>query len=202
MQSWGFDSEHNQRNSALFPTKSALAGMCCAALGLTRGCSREREFLEQFQRVRMLAIDLAGNRTGRLKDFHTVQNTITAERDIKDCHITHRVYLTDAEFAIILEGDSSLMETLGAALANPVWGLWLGRKSCIPSAPVFCGVKSSREEAVTTAIGTCDLNSFASQEDAATFSEGSDSLQDNALCFDSEKRRFSARRIRMHRGKN
>ena len=37
LQSWGFDSQYNRRNTALMPTKSALAGMCCAALGFGRG---------------------------------------------------------------------------------------------------------------------------------------------------------------------
>jgi CRISPR system Cascade subunit CasD len=34
LQSWGFDSQYNRRNTGLMPTKSAIAGMCCAALGL------------------------------------------------------------------------------------------------------------------------------------------------------------------------
>jgi len=202
LQSWGFDSEHNQRKTALFPTKSAIAGMCCAALGFSRGSAEESGFLEQFRNVRMTAVDLAGNRTGRLQDFHTVQATMTADGKTKDCHITHRAYLTDAEFAVILEGENPLMERIGAALADPVWGLWLGRKSCIPSAPVFCGLKNSREEALSMAIGEDDLASYAYQEDATSFAEGVDSLQDNAISFDSEKRLFSGRRIRTHHGKN
>ncbi len=32
LQSWGFDSQYSRRSTGLMPTKSALAGMCCADL--------------------------------------------------------------------------------------------------------------------------------------------------------------------------
>ena len=33
LQSWGFDSQYSRRSTALMPTRSAIGGMCCAALG-------------------------------------------------------------------------------------------------------------------------------------------------------------------------
>ena len=33
MQAWGFESQYNRRNTGRFPTKSALAGLICAAFG-------------------------------------------------------------------------------------------------------------------------------------------------------------------------
>ena len=48
LQSWGFDSQYNRRNTGLMPTKSALAGMCCAALGFGRGSDEEQAFLAKF----------------------------------------------------------------------------------------------------------------------------------------------------------
>src|SRR5512138_2038795 len=85
LQSWGFDSQYNRRNTGLMPTKSAIAGICCAALGLPRGSVGEQEFLASFGKVSMTAIAIPRNRAKselavrRLQDYHTVQNTRTAE---------------------------------------------------------------------------------------------------------------------------
>jgi len=200
LQSWGHDSEHNRRNTALFPTKSAVAGLCCAALGLDRGSPQERDFLVRFCALRMLAIDLAGDRVRRLTDFHTVQNTIKAEGGLKECHITHRVYLTDAEFGVVLEGDAELLATIAGALGDPVWGVWLGRKSCVPSRPVLEGVEPTREAALLRLLGDRPIASFAHQEEVGTFEEGVDTLQDAPESFESGRRVFSSRRVRTHRG--
>ena len=62
LQSWGFDSQYNRRNTGLMPTKSAIAGMCCAALGFPRGSDEEHTFLASFGKVKMTAI--AFPRTG------------------------------------------------------------------------------------------------------------------------------------------
>ena len=56
LQSWGFDSQYNRRNTGLMPTKSAIAGICCAALGYARGTEKEHKFLSSFGKVRMTAI--------------------------------------------------------------------------------------------------------------------------------------------------
>jgi CRISPR system Cascade subunit CasD len=98
LQSWGFDSQYNRRNTGLMPTKSAVAGMCCAALGYPRGSDKEHNFLSMFGAVRMTAIAIPRNGlkkelpVGRLQDYHTIQNTKTADGKNKDCHITHRQY--------------------------------------------------------------------------------------------------------------
>ncbi len=94
LQSWGFDSQYNRRNTGLMPTKSAIAGICCAALGFTRGSKKEQLFLASFGKVPMIAIAIPHNGTKkelpvrRLQDYHTIQNTKTAEGKSKECHIT------------------------------------------------------------------------------------------------------------------
>ena len=102
IQSWGFDSQYNRRNTGLMPTKSGIAGMCCAALGLPRGSDKEHEFLAS-RTVRMIAIAIPRNGgkkelpVRQLQDYHTVQNTRRASGAINDdCVLTHRHYLTDA----------------------------------------------------------------------------------------------------------
>lgn len=204
LQSWGFDSQYNRRNTGLMPTKSGIAGICCAALGYSRGSDDERSFLKEFASLRMTSIaDIPRNgkqktcRPTRLQDYHTVQNTRRASGSINtDCVLTHRQYLVDAAFGILLEGDGSLLHKIAAALKQPRWGIWLGRKSCIPSAPVLIGLEVTKKGAMRLLIGEEDIESFDRQEEVEIFSEGRDSLPDNAVSFGIEERSYSPRRVR------
>lgn len=203
LQSWGYDSQYNRRNTGLMPTKSAIAGMCCAALGLPRGSAGEEEFLVAFGKTSMTAIAIprAGVKkelpVRRLQDYHTVQNTRRASGAINnDCVLTHRQYLTDAFFGVLLEGEALLLKRVADALENPVWGIWLGRKACIPTAPVLAGLKSNRTEALSLLIGEKPLESFTRQEDVENFADGRDSLPDMPVSFASERRLFSPRRVK------
>lgn len=206
LQSWGFDSQYNRRNTGLMPTKSAIAGMCCAALGLPRGSNKEQEFLVSFGTVRMTAIAIPRNGikkelpVRRLQDYHTVQKTKTADGENKDCHITHRQYLTDAAFGVLLEGDAGLLGKIAVALADPVWGIWLGRKTCIPSAPVLVGLKENKDDALRLLIGDKTLVSFTRQEEVENFADGRDSLPDTPISFATEQRLFSPRRVKTEQG--
>jgi CRISPR system Cascade subunit CasD len=206
LQSWGFDSQYNRRNTGLLPTKSAVAGMCCAALGYPRGSDKEHNFLSMFGAVRMTAIAIPRNElkkdllVRRLQDYHTVQNTKTADGKSKDCHITYRQYLTDAAFGILLKGDAAHLCEIATALADPKWGIWLGRKACIPSAPILAGLKDNRGDALRLLIGEKPLESFTRQEEVENFADGRDSLPDTPLSFAIERRLFSPRRVRTHQG--
>lgn len=208
LQSWGFDSQYNRRNTGLMPTKSGIAGMCCAALGLPRGTDEEKEFFVSFEKVFMTAIAIPRNLgekelpVRRLRDYHTVQNTRRASGSInKDCVLTHRQYLTDAAFGVLLEGDESVLVKISTALADPKWGIWLGRKTCIPSSPVFVGLKDNKDDALQLLIGEKPLESFSRQEDVENFAEGSDSLPDAPVSFATEGRVFSPRRVRTTQAK-
>jgi CRISPR system Cascade subunit CasD len=203
LQSWGVDSQFSRRNTGLLPTKSGIAGMCCAAFGHPRGSLAEKEFLKVFASLRMTAVVIPRmNASGkslpvrRLSDYHTVQNTRRASGAINtDCVLTHRQYLCDALFGVVLEGRDEMLRSIADALADPVWGLWLGRKACIPSAPVLAGLKENREEAFRLLLGDLPLEAFIRQEEAASFGEGLDSLPDLAISFASERRLFSPRRV-------
>ncbi|MGA2546247.1 MAG: type I-E CRISPR-associated protein Cas5/CasD [Rectinemataceae bacterium] len=208
LQSWGFDSQYNIRNTSLMPTKSAIAGMCCAALGFPRGSEDEKEFLTAFAKLKMTAIAIPRRKGSlpldvrRLEDYHTVQNTRKADGSIKESHITHRYYLTDAGFGVVLEGNRTLLAKISGdsggpqySLANPKWGIWLGRKACIPTAPVFVGKFDTKEEALALLIGESPIDSYTRQEEVRVFSDGTDSLSDQAIAFKSERREFAPRRI-------
>ncbi len=226
LQSWGFDSQYNRRNTGLMPTKSAIAGMCCAALGWPRGSKEEQDFLISFGEIRMTAIAIPRNGVKkdlpvrRLQDYHTVgggydpddlserRSITTSAEDGKPrakngqalAVLTRRQFLTDAAFGVLLEGDAILLSEMATALADPKWGIWLGRKNCIPTAPVFAGLKSNCDDALRLLIGEKTLESFTRQEDAADFSDGCDSIPDMAVSFDSDHRLFAPRRVRTLQG--
>lgn len=212
LQSWGFDSQYSRRNTGLMPTKSAIAGMCCAALGYGRGSQEERDFLAPFTNMHMTAIAIPRiiNKQGkpvelsvrRIQDYHTVQNTLRANGAIKNaCELTYRQYLVDAAFGVLLEGEAALLGDIASAVKDPVWGLWLGRKSCIPSTPVFAGIWMDKDKALQSLLGSEPLDSFTYQEDVACFVDGHDSLPDLPVSFTSANRQFSPRRVKTHQGR-
>jgi len=56
----------------------------------------------------------------------------------KDGVVSHRFYLADAAFLIAFEGnDRTLLEKVYLKLKNPTWPLALGRKSYLPSEPIW-----------------------------------------------------------------
>jgi CRISPR system Cascade subunit CasD len=203
LQAWGVDSQYSRRNTGLMPTKSAVLGMCCAALGLPRGSDVEAEWLERLRATRMLAIAIPRScgksakplPVRRLTDYHTVQDTKTAEGKTKDTHLTFRQYLCDAAFAVVLNGPRDVLKKVSAALADPVWGVWLGRKACAPTAPVNGGVFDIEADALRILIGDVDLAAFTHQREVDTFESGGDTLPDQPVSFDSAQRAHAPRRV-------
>ena len=205
LQSWGTSSQYNRRMTDILPSRSAVTGMLCAALGLSRGSDEEQAFLMEMVSVRMLTVAvprmLEGRRlpVRRMEDYHTVQNTLKAGGTFKDCHITRRQFLLDASFRVFLSGERLLMEKIGAALQDPVWGLWLGRKACIPSAPVFAGLFDDERQALAVCVPG-DTAGCIFSRDAASFADGTDSVSDMSLSFASSSRAFALRRVRLKHG--
>lgn len=205
LQAWGSASQYNRRLTDLLPSRSAVTGMLCAALGLGRGSTEETDFLREMTGVRMLAVAVPRRMGGtalpvrRLEDYHTVQDTAKADGGLKDCHITRRQYLLDAAFRVFLSGSRALLEKAGAALQDPVWGLWLGRKSCIPTAPVFAGIFADEQAAIAACVPE-GLDGCLRSRDALSFAEGTDSVADMPLSFTSSARAFALRRVRLDHG--
>jgi CRISPR system Cascade subunit CasD len=66
-----------------------------------------------------------------LHDYHTAKSE-------KSAYVTNRYYLSDAKFTVGLEGnDLALLQRIADKLLNPVWPLFLGRRSCPPAERVF-----------------------------------------------------------------
>lgn len=130
LQSWDTQSRFGVRTTGREPSKSGVVGLLCAALGRSR-----TEPVDDLGALRMgVRVDKEGS---ILRDWHTAQNVLKAGGGIKDTETSTRYYLSDAAFLVGLEGDKSLLEQLHAALRRPHWMLFLGRKACPPSLPVY-----------------------------------------------------------------
>jgi CRISPR system Cascade subunit CasD len=214
LQSWGFDSRFQRRTTDLHPTKSGVIGLICASMGVGKGTAQEREMLPQLTAVKMTSIALPreSNPVRRMEDFHTVLNTRRASGKMNDDPVvTRRQYLVDACFGIILDGDRVLLGRIGSGLQDPVWGVWLGRKSCIAARPLFVAMHDTRGDAwraILRSLGRDEespIESFTRVEDVDEFADGTDSYNDQPVSFgqpesSSEGRVYTVRRVRVEPG--
>lgn len=135
MQSWGTTSRFDERDTGKEPSKSGVVGLLAAALGIDR-----EVWSEELQALAALTMGVRHDRPGVLKrDYQTAQHIISADRSkVHETAVTTRDYLADAVFLVGLEGaDRGLLERAHGALWNPVWPLALGRKSYVPSEPIW-----------------------------------------------------------------
>jgi len=174
MQAWGATSRFQRRETESFPVKSALTGMVAAALGIDKHSDDEADRLAPLAALRVTVYRLAKGKKGkgtrdevlRLVDFHTVgggydKNASPMEKlsipkkasgPPFGTVITRRTYLTDARFAAVFEGDIDAIQAAAAALADPCWGVWFGRKTCLPALPLSPTVGESGEAALAALL--------------------------------------------------
>ena len=134
MQSWGTTSRFDERDSQLEPSKSGVLGLLCAALG--------RDRAEPVADLAALRMGVRVDREGLLmRDYQTATGVLiaaNAKPDLGRTVVSPRYYLADAAFLVGLEGsDAALLAACQAALQAPCWPLALGRKSYLPSLPVW-----------------------------------------------------------------
>ncbi len=158
LQAWGERGRWSVRDTAPEPTKSGVIGLIACALGY-RADEQIRPLSEKSR------MGVRCDAPGRLiTDYHTVgggydyPTLLTAEGKPKfssgkpHTEITWRDYLCDASFLVALQSeDETLIAQMAHALQHPVWPVYLGRKSCPPSRPIFDGIGQykSLEEALT-----------------------------------------------------
>ena len=166
LQSWGVGAKFNFRPSMSFPSRSGIVGMLAAASGIDRG---DDVWLQEVNKLSFTMSVFAHNDCygTRIVDYHTVgggnDNVVFRKKDpwryrmavskfdggVKT-ELTYREYLQDSSFGVIIFGDNDLVHTvkkLATAVQSPVWGVWLGRKSCIPTEPIFAGLYDDIESA-------------------------------------------------------
>lgn len=160
LQSWGADSRFDFRQTLDFPTKSGIYGMLLASSG---DSGPQEQLLSRMADAPLTVVSFASP-TGRLRDFHMVGNGYDEKDKWESLHIprtntgakavgggakrTFRYYLQDRAFAAFLGLPDDLAEKFAASLQTPVFDLYLGRKCCVPSDPVFQGLYDSEAAAL------------------------------------------------------
>jgi CRISPR system Cascade subunit CasD len=100
------------------------------------------------------------------------------------------------------------LERVAAALTDPVWGVWFGRKSCIPAEPVCRGLADTEPQARHALIGDESIDEFTTVSEASDFADGTDSISDQPVSFGDgassgpDKRQFAVRRIKLIPGRS
>jgi CRISPR system Cascade subunit CasD len=195
MQSWGVQSCFGVRDTGLEPSKSGVLGLVCAALGIDRSDDQSLVPLDA------LKMGVRVDREGVLKvDYHTAKNVLKAGGGVKDTELSNRYYLADGLFLVGLEGDLALLERIHAALRNPVWPLFLGRKAFVPGEPIWLldGLKPGR--ALEDALKEYhSLSTRPTPEGLRLVLEdqqnGSIVRSDQPLSFAQDNRRYAPRRL-------
>jgi CRISPR system Cascade subunit CasD len=141
-----------------FPAKSMMTGMLANALGLER---QEGKVLQALQDKLIMGSRIESQER-LLRDFQTVelsksdQGWTTRERvegraggagSYAAPHLRYRDYWTDANTTVVLRTHSAAPFTLDqveSALREPARPLFIGRKSCIPSAFILNGDVSAK----------------------------------------------------------
>lgn len=155
LQSWGLAARWDVRDTSYEPTKSGVIGLLGASLGLARGDAR-LETLDQ-----KLRFGVRVEHPGRkITDYQTITDYLptaggaykmsgsktasTLEAARKNgapaTVISPRDYLEDAAFLVALEarsGGEDELEAAAHAVQHPRWPLFLGRRACPPSRPLF-----------------------------------------------------------------
>jgi len=139
MQSWGTTSRFDQRDTGKEPSKSGVLGLLAAALGI------DRENWKDLELLTCLSMGVRHDRPGIPKrDYQSAgcaesYTIIKADGTLsRDGVVSYRFYIADAAFLVALEGNNrAVLEKAHASLQNPAWPLALGRKSYLPSEPIW-----------------------------------------------------------------
>jgi CRISPR system Cascade subunit CasD len=146
MQAWGTESRLQLRRSDAFPSKSGVIGLILCAMGV-----RREDAGPKAGRLATLRMGVRIDRAGvSIWDYHTAGAGIgirqakggiklTASTKEPEAQLSRREYLCDASFLVALQGASQIVGEVATALQDPVWPTYLGRKSCVPTEPMFAG---------------------------------------------------------------
>ena len=148
MAAWGEQAVGQVRRSAAHPSKSAVLGLCAAAMGIKREDEDQQNALATSLRfgTEVLAVG------SLIKDYHTTQvppkrtkvhhlytrKDELAEPDLGTI-LSSREYRQDALFKAVLwqaDGEREKLDEIADKLKQPHYHLYLGRKSCPLALPL------------------------------------------------------------------
>lgn len=133
LQAWGGPVVGDNRPTLPFPTRSGVLGLVGACLGIRRSDDVRLLALADEARVHV-RVDAAGT---PLVDDQTIQDNRNASATRQTIQ-SKRTYLCDASFvAVVVPGSRGSIEEIAEALTQPVFAPFLGRRTCVPSAPLL-----------------------------------------------------------------
>ncbi len=153
MASWGGIAVGEYRPGEKSPTKSAVLGLIGAALGVRRDDAATQARLRDGYRM----ATIAHTPGSLLRDYHTTQvapeiarkrnwrfatrrEELSLSRETLNTILSTREYLCDAFYTVCLRGATAEppypLAEIAERLRNPVFTLYLGRKSCPIALPV------------------------------------------------------------------
>lgn len=149
MQSWGSVAVDPRRPTDSYPRASAVTGLLANALGWRH---RDAERITRLQDSLDYAVR-EDRQPARMWDYQTADLSKLSgwtrwgpEKpgggSAAGTHILNKEYLADALFTVALGLTDAApvgLEDVERALLHPARPLFLGRKSCIPSGPIFVG---------------------------------------------------------------
>jgi CRISPR system Cascade subunit CasD len=168
LMSFGGPMVDNIGRTRSFPGQAQITGLLANALGYRHA---DADLLERLQTRLRMATALA--RPGEvLRDYHTVDlgrphlvDTGWTTRGVPETrggassdttHIRYRWYLADALVVVALALDPANEEptlaNLAAALRYPARPLFIGRKSCLPAAPILLGEGETEATSAAAAL--------------------------------------------------
>ncbi len=135
MQSWGDSSRFSRRDTRMVPSKSGVLGLLAAADGRRR--------TDEIEDLASLRFGVRVDQPGQLqRDFQTAINWDSGD----PMPLSYRYYVADAVFVAAVEGDRALLEALAERIREPRFPLYLGRRSCPVTDPVYLNLADSELE--------------------------------------------------------
>lgn len=205
MQSWGTRSRFGQRDTGLEPSKSGIVGLLACAMGRPRG----HDPSDLAQLVMAVRVDQPGHTES---DYQTIGGGQFKGQDYGvskangakgQTALSTRHYLADANFLVALSGDAALLGEAHAALRDPAWPLFLGRKGFVPGAPPW--IPDGLMQADPVAALRCvawptdstgePVHRLRGVVECGPDEDG-DRRQDVPVSFRSDQRRYAIRRVR------
>jgi len=198
MQSWGTVAIGHARNTLPYPTKSGVVGLIANAMGL--------DYEDNLSRFKGLSFGTRVDQRGFVeKDFQTVKIMTKPTKSDFTIRTTERFYLSDAIFlTVVNHDDDELIKKISESLRRPARALYLGRKACLPSRPVF-GAYHQEDDWVHILESHKWVGVHAAAEeikvdvyrDPVNEKEGmlSDVVQDNPISFSEESHKYASRGV-------
>lgn len=161
MQSWGIDTRHSVKDTLNFPTKSAVLGILFASMGKS---GEQADLLAELGPLdlQVMAYASPNIKPTTLNDFHMIGSNfdltngwealfLSRKYDGSKANggakLTYRRYLQDVCFGVVIEIPTHLRDEVIQGLSEPVYDVFLGRKSCAPTEFILQGAFETLDDA-------------------------------------------------------